>query len=306
MKTIRSLGWDWTTDGAIVTVMVDDALLQWFIPLAHVQLRFGEELARVGCPLRQTVSGPPSVGGFFDSVAHAYKSATRAVKKAVPKALSKAASSVTRAAERGARTLSRQVKSYGRDVARVAANTVRDPRQLGLAALTGGASLAAQTRLQRDALALGRHLPGPIGSAATALQSADAALRSVASGKRVDVGRLASGLAQAGAAYVPGGGALGRAAPAALRAGAAMAQGQSVDRALKSALLNEVSHLRGLPLPSTPALAEAARAWQHVASRAPQAGRTLSALRRTVAQAQQGDRRARDLVSAFQRVGACI
>jgi hypothetical protein len=324
MRNVQAIGWDWTDEGAVITLVVDGAVAQWLIPLGHVRVEFGRELARVGCPLQPSV-GDPSVGGFFDSISSAVKSASRAVKKAVPKAITRATSSVARLAEQGARAVSRQAKSYGRNLASVAQRAVRDPRQLGLAALTGGASLAAQSNLHRDVLSLARHVPGPIGSAATANLAINRALSSAAQGQRIDAGGLVKGLAQAGASYVPGGSALtstplGRAA---LSTGLGLAQGQRLDRALKGAVMREAK-IPGLDLlPGSKALAEAHRAWGNLnrgrlAELArgrglpvdprllKRAAETRRAVKRTAAQARAGNRKARELMAAVRRVGACL
>ena len=326
-RTVQAIGWDWTPQGVVVTLVVDGALLQWLVPIAHVHATFSSEMQRVGAPFPYSV-GAPSVGGIFGSISKAYKKATRKIKKAIPKAVKRATNRVTKLAASAAKQASRRAKSYARDVSRAAKRTVRDPRQLGLALATGGASTMAQTKIQRDVLGLAKNIPGPIGTAATVARTGGAQLANVAQGKRVDFGKLATGLAEAGVNYIPGGAALtstplGRTA---FHTGLGVAKGQRIDRALKRAVLREANLpglVKSLPLPGSAALNEAHRAWgvinrAHSASRALKRGlpfdrralthgaRGLQALRRTVRQAQAGNRRARELVSAIHRVGACI
>jgi hypothetical protein len=327
MRTVQAIGWDWTAQGVIVTLVVDGDLMQWLVPIGHVHVQFSREMQRVGCPLPPSV-GAPSVGGLFSSISHAVSSAAKSVKKAVPSAISKATSSVAKLAEQGAKQVSRQAKHYGRQAYGIAKRTIRDPKQLALAGMTGGLSLMAQADVHRDLLGAAKYIPGPIGTAASTGLAGGKQLANLAQGKRVNLGELASGLAQAGVNYVPGGAAL-TATPlgrTALSTGLALAKGKRVDKALKSALLKE-ANIPGLAklLPSSSALNQAHKAWGLVThgheaakrlsrgipggldrKRLQHGAAGLQAIRRTVQQARRGNRRARELVSAFHRVGACL
>lgn len=205
MKTINQLGWDWRENGAIINVVVDGHAMQWFVPLSHVQLHFGESLASVGCPLQQSV-GAQSVGGFFGMLKRVAKRATRKVKRAMPKAIRRAAEKVERIAKRSARTF--------RNVAKQSA------RGLGTAVNAG--------------LSAAKYIPGPVGMAAGAIDTANRQLGRVMRGKGINLQQLATGFAAAG------GGALGL-PPAltqgAISAGTRIASGQRIDRALTSGAL---------------------------------------------------------------------
>lgn len=315
----------------MVTVNVDGEWVQWLVPIAHVHIEFGKQLQKVGCPLSSSV-GAPSVGGLFSSISKAYKSATRAVKKLVPKAVKRAASSVVKAATKGASAAYRGAQRYARDAVHVA-KRLKDPRQLGLAALTGGQSLLAQTRAQQNLLKVARNIPGPIGTAASVARAGGSQLANVARGRRVDFGGLAADLAQAGVNYVPGGAALtstplGRTA---FSSALNVARGERLDRALKKAVLREV-HVPGfgglaksLPLPNSAQLNQARRVWHAVhqgerAARRLQAGRalpwddhrlrhgqqTMAGLRHVIARARAGHLPAAHALHAFRRVGAIL
>jgi len=324
MKTVQAIGWDWVTDGVVVTLLVDGSVAQWFVPIGHVHIQFSREMARVGAPFLPSV-GAPSVGGLFGSISHAFRSASRAVKHAVPKAVTRAANSVAHIAEQGAKQVSRRVKHYGRQAYDVAKQAVHDPRQLALMVATGGASALAQTDAARDLLRGAKYVPGPIGTLAGAGLAANRQLSNVAQGKRVNFGQLAGGLAEAGAAYIPGGAALsstplGRAA---LSTGLGLAKGQRVDRALKSAVLKE-ANIPGLGdhLPSSSALNAAHKAWgvisqgheaakrihhgrphKHDHHKVRRAHQAKQHVKRTAHHARHGHPRARELMRALHRVG---
>ena len=68
MRTLNSLGWDWRENGVIFHFVADGVPGAWFIPLAHVKMVFGQEMASVGCPLQPSVGDPPTVSGFFSSI----------------------------------------------------------------------------------------------------------------------------------------------------------------------------------------------------------------------------------------------
>lgn len=98
MNQLQKLGWEWTENGAIVTVATTAGAVRVFVPLRRVFVHFSDEMHKVGAPLPMAVGACPSVSGLFSGISHAFKKATRAVKKVVPKAITRAASKVTSAA----------------------------------------------------------------------------------------------------------------------------------------------------------------------------------------------------------------
>lgn len=207
MRTLNRLGWDWHENGAIITVVVDGSPVAWFIPLDHIQVTFGQELSRVGCPLAPTVGAYPTVSGFFSSIKKAYKKATRAVKKTIPKSIKRAARKVQKTALKGAK---------------------------------------AVANLQRKAIKAAGYVPGLKNISRAALDAHNIASRGVLQGKGPSLkqlGRFAKSAGRAGLdigaqslnVVVPGAGIAAQAAlQAGLGAGEASARGERWDRALKA------------------------------------------------------------------------
>lgn len=307
-RVVKAVAWDWTPDGALITVNVDGALVQWLVPIAHVHVQFGTEMTRVGCPLAPSV-GAPSVGGLFGGISKAFKKATRAVKKAVPKAVRRAASSVSRAAERGVSSLYKGAKSYASDAANVA-KRLGNPRQLGMAALTGGQSLFAQTKAQQHFLGAARHIPGQYGQAAQAALTGGNFLARVAQNKDPRLLQTATAL---------GGQAFNRYAP-----GVANRLAPNVKKTLMG--LTKVPGLpKTLPLPTGAQFANARRVWGAVNDAEAAAQRlrrgiatmqdrqllshgqqTLAGLRNVVHQARSGHQPALRALQSFRRVGGFL
>lgn len=97
MNELRELGWQWHENGAMVrAVLASGATADVFVPLEHLRLVFGAELARVGCP--PSVGYAPNVSGFFSSL-------KKLGKKVVPKAVRRAAKRVTRTVNKAASSL---------------------------------------------------------------------------------------------------------------------------------------------------------------------------------------------------------
>jgi hypothetical protein len=100
---IDRLGWDWHPDGAglglgpgvVLSVAINGRVLRAFVPLSHIWLAFHEELEKVGCCVGDAWVGEPfSVGGFFSFVKKATRSLGSAASSVVPKAIQDAASNV--------------------------------------------------------------------------------------------------------------------------------------------------------------------------------------------------------------------
>ncbi len=91
MRTLQGVGWQWQTDGVVVTLLVDGQRLQVLVPLRNVWHHFAKELQAAGAPMPPAVSGPISVGSFFGSIAHAVSSAAHGI---THNAITKAAGSV--------------------------------------------------------------------------------------------------------------------------------------------------------------------------------------------------------------------
>lgn len=292
LQEIAQLGWDWRENGAILTVHAGGSMYRWFVPVPVIAQAFGEEFARIGMPLPHSV-GAYSVGGLWGSIKKAARKASRAAKRKVRKAVKRASQRVKKVARKGARVVARQARGAVRTAKRIA----KSPRELGLTALTGGVYAVQQTPTARAAMKAGRYVPGPIGSGARAAEALTTASGQFGRGKRVNVRKLARGLAEAGAAYVPGGqyGAAaarttsalargqrldtaltqeamrhvpgGRYGRAASQVALAAARGKRIDRAVKKELLREVKrqvptkHLRRV-VPTLPDVQAARNAWQ--------------------------------------------
>jgi hypothetical protein len=80
---------------------------EWLVevPIARVQLIFDQAGRSLGCRMPRQLGARRhrTVGGFFDSIKSAYKSATRVVKHALPKVAQQAIHHVEKTAEKGAK-----------------------------------------------------------------------------------------------------------------------------------------------------------------------------------------------------------
>lgn len=220
MRTLNSLGWDWRENGVVFHFVADGQPGAWFIPLAHVRMVFGKELAAVGCPLQPHVGDPPTVSGFFSSIKRAARSVSRGVKKA--------ARGVSRTAKRAARGASRAAKkTYKRVVPKAIRKAARKVQKTALKAYKATSGLA------RKGLGLASNVP-LLGNVSRLGQSAlDIQSRLITKGKAPtlkQLGRVAKhGALTAADYFAPGAGTL---AQAGLGAGVALAEGRRLDRAL--------------------------------------------------------------------------
>lgn len=95
MQTLQGVGWQWRTDGVVVTLQVDGRRLQVLVPLRNVWTEFAKSFQAAGVPMPAAVSGPIEVSGLFSSIAHAASGIAHAVTHNV---ITKAAGSVVHAA----------------------------------------------------------------------------------------------------------------------------------------------------------------------------------------------------------------
>lgn len=260
MRTLNELGWMWRENGAIITLVADDGRrVQWFVPLAHIRMQFGRELAAVGCPLQPSVGDPPTVAGLFGAIgrgiSRAAKGVSRAVKRAgrkvgraakkvsrgvkrgikavVPKAIRRAARNVQRAAMKAYRATSGVLKkgldyaSYVPVLGNVAklAKTAVQMHDRGMAGKLPTVKQLGRAALQAGTVAADYIAPG----AGTLASAALTAGKGLASGQRWDRALKAGGI-KAASSYVPESVARG-----AVRLGEGVASGRRFDRALKSA-----------------------------------------------------------------------
>jgi len=216
MRTLNSLGWDWRENGVVFHFTADGVPGAWFIPLAHVRVVFGEELASVGCPMIPHVGDPPTVSGFFSSIGRAVSRAARGVSRGVKRA----ARGVSRGIRKG-------VKAVVPKAIRRAAHKIQ---KTALKAYKATAGLA------RKGLKLASNVPVLGNVAKLGTNALDITSRFVTKGKGPSLkqlGRLAKQGAFTAADYLaPGAGSL---AQAGLGAGTALLQGQGIGKALHSA-----------------------------------------------------------------------
>lgn len=105
--TLNRLGWSWHENGVVLSVVVDGAQRQVFVPLDHIVLTFGKELATVGCRFPHQIGAHATISGWFSGLKHAFKRVTRAVKRVVPKRIMRAATKVYNTALKVARVAHR-------------------------------------------------------------------------------------------------------------------------------------------------------------------------------------------------------
>lgn len=87
-----------------IDVEVDGRTWTVRVPLRKLHVAWCEEARRVGCVMPRRVGCPRNVGGLFDSVSRAFRSATRAVKRAIPKSVQRAVNRVSKLARGAVRT----------------------------------------------------------------------------------------------------------------------------------------------------------------------------------------------------------
>ncbi len=95
MKTLQGVGWNWRTDGVVVTLQVDGQRMQVLVPLRNVWHEFAKSFQQAGVPMAPAVSGPIEVSGLFSSIAHAASSVAHGI---THNAITKAAGSVVHTA----------------------------------------------------------------------------------------------------------------------------------------------------------------------------------------------------------------
>ncbi len=95
MNTLQGVGWNWRTDGVVVTLQVDGQRMQVLVPLRNVWHEFAKSFAQAGVPMAPAVSGPIEVSGLFSSIAHAASSVAHGI---THNAITKAAGSVVHTA----------------------------------------------------------------------------------------------------------------------------------------------------------------------------------------------------------------
>ncbi len=83
MKTLQGVGWQWRTDGVVVTLQVDGQRMSVLVPLRNVWHAFATELAKAGTPMPPQVSGDYTVAGLFSGIAHAVSHAASGIAHAV-------------------------------------------------------------------------------------------------------------------------------------------------------------------------------------------------------------------------------
>lgn len=99
MQTLQGVGWQWRTDGVVVTLQVDGRKLQVLVPLRNVWHEFASQLSAHGVPMAPAIAGPCTVSGLFSSIAHAVSHAASSVAHAAThNAITKAANSVVHTA----------------------------------------------------------------------------------------------------------------------------------------------------------------------------------------------------------------
>ena len=79
MKTLQGVGWNWRTDGVVVTLQVDGQRMQILVPLRNVWHEFAKSFREAGVPMPAAVSGPIEVSGLFSSIAHAASSVAHGI-----------------------------------------------------------------------------------------------------------------------------------------------------------------------------------------------------------------------------------
>src|SRR5512142_2709832 len=212
---IDQLGWDWRADGAglglgpgvVLSVAINGRVLRAFVPLSRIWLAFHDELEKVGCSVGDAWVGEPfSVGGLFSFVKKATKSLGSAARSVVPKAIQDAASNVYSTAQHfGEQTL----------------HQVSKVPVLGTVA-TAAESLASLPTHAVSQLVEGKRIDH------IALDQFKSALGSV---------RAIAPYAQTVVSVVPG---IGQGISAGLGGALALAQGQSINEAMLTAIKDAI------------------------------------------------------------------